>query len=262
MTFFEKLRQDWAPILFFGIVISAKTYYLIVYLNSNEDLWGLLRDIGHIEDYGRGAVFYLTGGLTSILYYAIALAFDTLVFFSFIIRVKAKERPKGFQENIFPLITVFVPMIGFTLLIVPQVRQFVPAYSDTSLNLMREISPIFPFYMNMAGLVAGLLGAAFSIWALSFLRRSFGLRAAVRELVTTGPYRWVRHPLYAGEIVHILGIAILSGKPIGLYLFVVAVFLQVVRAKIEERKFLRAVPEYRAYRDSTGFLWPRLRKAR
>jgi hypothetical protein len=159
MPFSEKLRQDWAPILFFGIVITIKTYYLIIYLNSNEDLWGLLWDIGHIEDYGRGAAFYLTGGLTSMLYYAIALAFDTLVFFSFIIRVKARERPKGFRENVFPLITVFVPMIGFTLLIIPQVRQFVPGYSATTLNLLREISPIFPFYMNMAGLLAGLLGS-------------------------------------------------------------------------------------------------------
>jgi protein-S-isoprenylcysteine O-methyltransferase Ste14 len=262
MKFSEKLRQDWAPILFFGTVITVKTYYLVVYLNSSEDLWGLLGDIGHIGDYGRGAAFYVTGKLTSILYYATALAFDTLIFFSFVIRVKAMERPKGFLENVFPLITVFVPMIGFTLLIIPQVRQFVPGYSETTLNLLREISPIFPFYMNMAGLLAGLLGAAFSIWALGYLRHSFGLRAAVRELVTTGPYRWARHPLYAGEIVHILGIAILSGKPAGMYLFVVAVALQVVRAKIEERKFMNTVPEYRAYRDSTGFLWPSLRKTR
>jgi protein-S-isoprenylcysteine O-methyltransferase Ste14 len=36
----------------------------------------------------------------------------------------------------------------------------------------------------------------------------------------------------------------------------------VVRAKIEERKFMNTVPEYRAYRDSTGFLWPSLRKTR
>ena len=42
--------------------------------------------------------------------------------------------------------------------------------------------------------------------------------------------------------------------------FMVAVALQVVRAKIEERKFLRTVPEYAAFREITGFLWPRLRK--
>ena len=117
-----------------------------------------------------------------------------------------------------------------------------------------------PFLLNLAGLLIGLFGAAFSIWAISYLRASFGLRAAVRELVTTGPYRRIRHPLYFGEIIHIFGISILSATPAGLYLFVVAVALQVVRAKIEERKFLASVPEYAEFRRNTGFLWPRLFK--
>jgi len=47
---------------------------------------------------------------------------------------------------------------------------------------------------------------------------------------------------------------------VGFYLFAVAVALQVVRAKIEERKFLRTVSEYAAYRETTGFLWPRRRE--
>jgi protein-S-isoprenylcysteine O-methyltransferase Ste14 len=68
----------------------------------------------------------------------------------------------------------------------------------------------------------------------------------------------VRHPLYTGEILHLLGIAILSTKPAGLYLFAVALALQVIRARIEERKFLKGVPEYRDYMASTGFLWPKL----
>ena len=260
MPLSQKIRRDWAPILFFGLVVTAKTYYLLVYLGSKEDLWGLLENIDRIQDFGPGAALYLTGNLSYILYYVTALAFDALVFFSFIGRVEARERPQGFWENVFPLITVFLPLIGFTLLFVPEVRQIIPGYSRTALEMMRDLSPRFPFYANMTGTLLGLLGASFSIWALSYLRRSFGLRTAVRKLVTGGPYRWARHPLYAGEIVHILGIAILSGTPFGLYLFVLAVTLQVTRAKIEERKFLRTVPEYRAYRDSTGFLWPRLRR--
>ncbi len=262
MSFSDKIRRDWAPILFFGCVVAAKTYSLIVYLTSNQDLWGLLGDVGHLDEYGPGAGFYLTGGLSYIMYFTTALAFDALVFFSFIARVKAKEPPKGFWENIFPLITVFVPVIGFTLLFIPEIRQLVPGYSEATVTRMKALTPLFPFYMAMAGLLAGFIGAAFSIWALSYLRRSFGLRTAVRELVTHGPYRWARHPLYAGEIVHIFGIALLSGTPYGLYLFAVAVALQVARAKIEERKFLRTLPEYRAYRDATGFLWPRLGRSR
>ena len=259
MQFSKKVRQDWAPILFFGVVVAAKTYYLILNLSTSEDLWGLLGNIDHLADYGQGAAYFLTGSLSYILYYVIALAFDILVFLSFIGRTQAKARPEGFWENVYPLITVFLPVLGYTLLFIPEVRQLVPGYSRRTLELMREISPIFPFYMSLVGTLTGLVGAAFSIWAISYLRRSFGLRTAVRKLVTRGPYRWARHPLYAGEIVHILGLAILSGTPVGFCLFAVAVALQIGRAKIEERKFLRSVPEYAAYRETTGFLWPRLR---
>jgi protein-S-isoprenylcysteine O-methyltransferase Ste14 len=66
----------------------------------------------------------------------------------------------------------------------------------------------------------------------------------------------IRHPLYVGEIIHILGLSILAATP-GLYLFVFAVNLQVIRAKIEERKFLATVPEYAEFRRDIGFLWPR-----
>jgi len=256
----EKIRRDWAPILFFGLVVAAKTYYLIVYLHGSTDLWGLLGNLGHLENYGPRSSFFLTSSLSYILYYVTALAFDALVLYSFIGRIEAKQRPHGFWENVFPLITVFLPVTGFTLLFIPEIRQFVPGYSQRTLEAMRDLSPIFPFYINMVSTLTSFLGAAFSIWALSYLKRSFGLRTAVRELVTRGPYRWARHPLYAGEILHILGIAILSATPVGLYLFVVAVALQVARARIEERKFLDTVPEYSAYVEETGFLWPRLRK--
>jgi protein-S-isoprenylcysteine O-methyltransferase Ste14 len=196
-----------------------------------------------------------------VLYFVVATAFDALVLYSFIVRGEAKSRPEGPAENLLPLVTVFVPVIGYTLLFLPQVRAVVPGYSPETLAAMREITPLFGFYLSMTGFVLGLLGAAFSIWSISYLKRSFGLRAAVRTLVTGGPYARIRHPLYLGEIIHILGIAILSGKPLGLYLFVVAVALQVLRAKVEERKFRRTLPEYDAYLRQTGFLWPRLRRA-
>jgi protein-S-isoprenylcysteine O-methyltransferase Ste14 len=220
----------------------------------------MLKDIGSIHEYGPRAEFYLTNELSYVLYYITALAFDALVFYSFVVRGEAKSRPEGIFENVFPLVTVFLPVIGFTLLFFPQVRQYVPGYSQETLAMLKGITPIYGFYMNLLGSALGFVGAAFSIWAISHLKRSFGLRPAVRTLVTGGPYRRIRHPLYVGEIIHIFGIAILSGTPVGLYIFFVAVPLQVVRAKMEERKFLRTLPEYAAYKARTGFLWPRLRR--
>jgi len=261
MTTLAKLKRDGAPIVVFGFIVCAKIYSLWVYLTGNPNLWKMLSNMASIDEYGRGAVYYLADELSYLLYFLTAVAFDTLVFYSFIVRGEAKSRPEGAWENLFPLITVFVPVIGFTLLFFPQVRQQVPGYSVETLKMLRDITPMYGFYMNMLGVTIGFTGAALSIWAISYLKKSFGLRAAVRELVTRGPYARIRHPLYVGEIIHIFGIAILSGTPVGLYLFVVAVAFQVVRARIEERKFLRILPEYRDYMKQTGFLWPRLRRS-
>jgi protein-S-isoprenylcysteine O-methyltransferase Ste14 len=206
---------------------------------------------------GDGASLLITGEFSHIAYYTVALAFDALVFYSLWVRRAAKERPRGFWENIFPLITVFVPVIGFTLMFLPQVRALLPSYPEDLMRFLYELTPAFPHYLNLTGLLIGLFGAAFSIWAIAHLKASFGLRAAVRELVTTGPYRRIRHPLYFGEIIHVFGIAILAATPAALYLFVVAVALQAVRAKIEERKFLATVPEYAEFKRNTGFLWPK-----
>ncbi len=254
----EKLKHDGAPIAFFALVVAAKIYSLMIYLLGHTRLWGLIEHIGSIGPYAHGAVYFLTSQLSYILYFVTALVFDALTFYSFVVRGAAKIRPQGVLENLFPLLTVFIPVVGFTLLFLPQVRQYVPGYPAETLARLRSITPLYGFYINMIGFSLGFVGAAFSIYAISHLQKSFGLRAAVRTLVTSGPYRRIRHPLYLGEIIHIFGISILSATPIGLYLFVLAVAMQIGRAKIEERKFLGTLPQYASYKARTGFLWPRL----
>lgn len=261
MITLAKLKRDGAPIVVFGVIVAGKIYSLWVYLTGNPNLWMMLKNIGNIDEFGPGAGYYLTNELSYVLYFVTSVAFDALVFYSFMVRSEAKSRPEGVWENLFPLITVFVPVIGFTLLFFPQVRQYIPGYSAETLAMLKRLTPMYGFYKNMLGVGIGFAGAALSIWAISYLKKSFGLRAAVRTLVTHGPYARIRHPLYVGEIIHIFGIAILSGTPVGLYLFVLAVALQVVRARIEERKFLRTLPEYEGYMRRTGFLWPRLRRS-
>ena len=254
MAMSKDWRVDIAPLLFFATVIGLKTYYLIGYLQESRQLLELIGAPGTHDALD----YHLTGHFSHTAYYITALAFDVLIFYSLLVRRGAKSRPQGFWENIFPLITVFVPMLGLTLMFIPDIRAHLPGYPESLLRRLGEQVPAFPFYLNMAGLVIGLLGALFSIWAITHLRASFGLRAAVRELVTTGPYRRIRHPLYVGEIIHVFGVVILAATPVALYLFIVAVMLQVIRAKIEERKFLASEPAYAEFRRNTGFLWPKL----
>ena len=97
-----------------------------------------------------------------------------------------------------------------------------------------------------------LFGVAFSIWGKLSLRRSFGLAAANRGVVEGGPYRLVRHPIYAGYLMTYV-FSILSNPQMFnglLYLFTVT--LIVIRIIAEER-ILKADPAYATFMGRVKF---------
>jgi protein-S-isoprenylcysteine O-methyltransferase Ste14 len=104
-------------------------------------------------------------------------------------------------------------------------------------------------------LVAGL---AWSVWSLRFLGRNLSVIAQAREVVDGGPYRLVRHPLYTGEIVSALGLAIGAGTAAAFAVWLALCAMQVYRALREEQILLHALPGYHAYRSRTAALVPGL----
>jgi protein-S-isoprenylcysteine O-methyltransferase Ste14 len=106
----------------------------------------------------------------------------------------------------------------------------------------------------------GLLvaGTAWSVWSLRSLGRSLSVLAQARDVVEWGPYRWVRHPLYTGEIVASLGLAVTVGTAAAAAVWLALCILQVYRALREEQVLLRALPGYRVYRSRTAALLPGL----
>ena len=114
-----------------------------------------------------------------------------------------------------------------------------------------------------AVVVAGdlMLGAGllFAIASVAFLGRCFGVLPDVRGLVTRGPYRLVRHPLYLGELTAALGIVVGAERwapALGAWL--VCLGLQLVRTQYEERSLRAEFPEYAPYADRTKRLIPGL----
>jgi len=105
-----------------------------------------------------------------------------------------------------------------------------------------------------------VIGYAVALWGISYLRRSFALLVAVREVVSGGPYAYVRHPMYLGYIFELSGL-VLSSCCLGM-LAAAAGFLalMVLRARLEEARLVEACPAYRDYMQRTGFLFPRLRR--
>ncbi len=96
-----------------------------------------------------------------------------------------------------------------------------------------------------------VLGTGLSVFALAHLGRSFSLMAEARRLVTTGPYRLVRHPLYLFETIASLGVLLhfLSGYT--LLVFLAYILIQLQRMKNEEAILHKAFPEYEEYRART-----------
>jgi protein-S-isoprenylcysteine O-methyltransferase Ste14 len=114
-------------------------------------------------------------------------------------------------------------------------------------------------WLQGIGLAVFVLGLALAVWARVYLGRNWGMpmsQKADPELVTTGPYRSIRHPIYTGIILAMIGTAI----AVSLY-WVVAVALLgayfVFSALVEERQMTRLFPDsYPDYQRSTKRLIP------
>lgn len=96
------------------------------------------------------------------------------------------------------------------------------------------------------------LGICWQIWAKLYLGRSFGLLPANRGIVSTGPYRIVRHPIYFGYFLNHIFFLLGNFSLHNLFLYGVLYFLQGIRIWKEE-SLLRKDPEYLAYMQKTRF---------
>ena len=116
--------------------------------------------------------------------------------------------------------------------------------------------------MLVAGEAVALLSCAFLLASVLALGTCFGVLPEARGLVTRGPYRLVRHPVYLGELGACAGLVM--GAPTTWNLCAAAVLLsgQLVRMRLEERALEREFPEYAAYAERTPRLLPSLIRLR
>ena len=109
-----------------------------------------------------------------------------------------------------------------------------------------------------AGALLCIVGLAFAVWARVALGRSWGMPMTLHddpELVTSGPYRYVRHPIYSGLSAMLLGTSLVY--PLAAVPCLLTIAYSVFAARREERDMEQRFPEaYAEYRGRSKFLVP------
>jgi protein-S-isoprenylcysteine O-methyltransferase Ste14 len=114
---------------------------------------------------------------------------------------------------------------------------------------------VFP----VLGTVMLAAGLGFTVWARRHLGRNWSASVVVKEdhaLVRTGPYRYVRHPIYTGILLAFLGMVVTIGEWRGLVALVLASVAFVVKSRAEERRMRETFPEYEEYARGTAAIVP------
>lgn len=113
--------------------------------------------------------------------------------------------------------------------------------------------------LEIIGVLLCALGVAFAIWARAHLGSNWNNRPSIQEnheLVTSGPYALVRHPIYTGILFAIIGSA-LTGQAAWLIVLVIFVAEFIRRVYAEEKLMLKEFPDqYPAYQKRTKALIP------
>jgi protein-S-isoprenylcysteine O-methyltransferase Ste14 len=136
----------------------------------------------------------------------------------------------------------------------PRISAFVGTYLSVGLSLLpkADLGPA----LSVTSTLLIVVGTTCSYIVLRWLGKSFSLCPEARQLVTTGPYKIVRHPLYLCEVIALIGLTLQVMSPQAILISTVIVALQFRRMLNEEAVLRSAFPEYRVYAARTPRVIP------
>lgn len=113
------------------------------------------------------------------------------------------------------------------------------------------------------GFAVTLVGLAIALWARVHLGQYWSDKVVLQvdhQLVRTGPYAHMRHPIYSGVLLAVLGTALALGEWRGLLAFLILLVNYSIKARKEDQILAaRFSSEFREHETRAGFLFPRLR---
>jgi len=225
-----------APAISFARMRQSRVYDLLMRLPILG--WSLFCAMLQIAGLSRNTNMADPALLDAAYGVHIAMRLSTIAFLLLLAAaVILRARPSGKARGLEPRISAFIG----TFLIYA-----IPLCPRRELSLSAE----------MVSTMLILIGSAGAVVALSQLGRSFSMMAEARRLVTSGPYRFVRHPLYLAEELAIIGIFMQFASAWTALLLAVQIAFQLRRMHNEEVVLTETFPEYAAYRRRTARLIP------
>ncbi len=183
-------------------------------------------------------------------------SFFPVVWIAFLVYWRIKARGTKTAQRIEPAASRILRALAFVVVIILLLTTRIPL---RWLYLQLWPSGLWPFWTGAAVTVAGLL---FAVWARQHLAGNWSSEVTVKqdhELIATGPYAVVRHPIYTGILAGFLGSAIALSQVRGLIGFVL-IFLVLWRKLRMEEKWMRSEfgETYDTYAHRTAALVPYL----
>jgi protein-S-isoprenylcysteine O-methyltransferase Ste14 len=140
----------------------------------------------------------------------------------------------------------------------PRVSALLGTFLCTTLTFLPP-ADLDPFSATLSTIMV-ILGTWVAFVVLTWLGPSISIMPEARQLVTTGPYAIVRHPLYVSEALATLGIMVQVFSPLAALIVALQLLLQLQRTKHEEKVLHTAFPEYGEYAARTPWVIPGWRK--
>ena len=113
-----------------------------------------------------------------------------------------------------------------------------PAFSTTAYSVDQNAFG----RLQQLGLAINIAGLLISVWARVHLGRNWSAAVTLKadhELIRSGPYAWVRHPIYSGCLLALLGCALINAEVRGFLGVVIIFFALAYKVRLEERGLSR-----------------------